>query len=142
MSKLMKKARIIPGFVAIAGLLCLAVSGCTLIQSATPTTPPAQAPTVTAGISIEGYVRLDSSDGPGLANVQIYAKGGYGATEGPTMLLATTDKDGFYWNGNAIPGMIVHAELDGYTFAPETWSYLSQDPSCTDACDFIAKPSK
>ena len=142
MGKTINRVRIISGFVAIAGLLWLAASGCTEMQSTTPTLVPPLSPTVTAGISIQGTVRLDSAQGPGLANVKIYAKGGYGATEGPTWLLATTDENGFYWNGNAIPGMIVHAELGGYTFAPETWSYLSQDPSCTDACDFIAKPSR
>ena len=142
MGKIINRVRIVSGVVAIAGLLWLAASGCTLMQSATPTTVLTQAPTVTAGISIQGTVRLNSADGQGLANVQIYARGGYGATEGPTWLLATTDQDGFYWNGNAIPGMIVHAELEGYTFAPETWVYLGQEPSCTDACDFIAKPSK
>ena len=108
----------------------------------TPTPVPTLAPTVTSGISIQGHVWLNSTDGPGLANVQIYSKGGYGSTEGPTRLLATTDSDGYYWNGNAIPLMIVWAELDGYVFEPESLEYMGPGQSCTDACDFIARPAQ
>jgi hypothetical protein len=119
-------------------------AACTGIKTpvSTPTPLPPQAPTVTSGISIQGRVSLDRSDSPGLADVQIYAKGGYGSTEGPARLLATTDANGYYWNGNAIPLMIVWAELDGYVFEPQTQQYMGEGQSCTDACDFTALPTK
>ncbi|MFZ5912562.1 MAG: hypothetical protein ACOYYU_21395, partial [Chloroflexota bacterium] len=115
-------------------------TGCGNMEISTPT--PTKAPTVTAGISIQGHVRLNGSDGPGLANIQIYAKGGYGSTEGPARLLATTDEDGYYWNGNAIPLMIIWAELDGYVFDPKSQEYMGPGQSCTNSCDFIAHPAK
>ena len=88
-----------------------------------------------------GYVRLNSADGPGLADVQIYAKGGYGSSEGPAWLLATTGQDGSYWNGNAIPLMIVWPQLEGYVFEPESQEYLAQGRSTGDSYDFVARPA-
>jgi hypothetical protein len=131
-------ARIILASVATGSMLLLAAC----VLTSTPTPEPTLAPTVTSGISIQGHVRLDSADGPGLADVKIYGKGGYGSTEGPARLLATTDSDGYYWNGNAIPLMIVWAELDGYVFEPLSQVYMGPEQSCTDACDFIAEPPK
>jgi len=114
-----------------------------LVACAPVATPePTLAPTVTSGISIQGHVWLNSVNGHGLENVQIYAKGGYGSTEGSARLLATTDADGYYWNGNAIPLMIVWAELDGYVFEPESQEYMGPGQSCMDACDFIARPAR
>ena len=125
-------------FILIGSLLFLAA--CAPLH--TPTPQPNSLPSVTAGISIQGKVRLNTADGPGLAGVKIYAKGGYGATDGPVQLLATTDSDGNFWNGNAIPLMIVYAELDGYTFEPVTQEYMGTGQSCESACDFIAHPIK
>jgi hypothetical protein len=135
-------AKIILAFVATGSILLLAACGILQMLTSTPTPLPTLAPTVTAGISIQGHVWLNSADGPGLANVQIYAKGGYGSTEGSARLLGTTDSDGYYWNGNAIPLMIVWAELDGYVFEPESQEYMGPGQLCTDACDFIARPVK
>ena len=135
-------ARIILASVATGSMLLLAACGLITVLTSTPTPVPTLAPTMTSGISIQGHVWLDSADGPGLANVQIYAKGGYGSTEGPARLLATTDSDGYYWNGNAIPLMVVWAELDGYVFEPESQGYMGPGQSCTGACDFIARPAK
>jgi len=135
-------AKIIPAFVATGSILLLMACSVIGLQIPMPTPVPTQAPTVTSGISIQGHVRLNSADGPGLANVQIYAMGGYGSTEGPARLLATTDSDGTYWNGNAIPQMIVWAELDGYVFEPEALEYMGAGQTCTDACDFIARPAE
>ena len=105
------------------------------------TLEPTPEPTATSGISIQGQVRLNSAEAPGLANVAIYARGGYGNTGGDARLLATTDSEGYYWNGNAIPLMIVWAELDGYVFEPESQEYMGTGQSCTDVCDFIASPA-
>ena len=129
-------------FVATGGMLLLTACGCIKVLNSTPTFMPTLAPTLTSGISIQGHVWLNSADSPGLADVQIYGKGGYGSTEGPARLLATTDSDGYFWNGNAIPLMIVWAELDGYLFEPESQEYMGAGHSCTDDCDFIARPAK
>jgi hypothetical protein len=134
--------RTLAAAVALAGLL---LAGCTPAVTTAPPLPtsaPTAAPTATAGIPIQGYVRLNSSTGPGLADVQVYARGGYGSTEGPARLLATTDADGFYWNGNAIPGMVVWVELAGYVFEPATQQYMGGEQSCTDACDFVGRPGQ
>jgi hypothetical protein len=128
--------------IAVAGMLLLAACIGIKTPASTPTPLPPPAATATSGISIQGRVMLDSADGPGLADVRIYARGGYGSTEGDARLLATTDAEGYYWNGNAIPLMIVWAELDGYVFEPQLWQYMGPDPSCTEACDFIALPKK
>jgi hypothetical protein len=135
-------ARTILASLALGGMLLLAACDGIGMPTSTPTPLPPLAPTVTSGISIQGRVLLDSAAGPGLANVQIYARGGYGSTDGPARLLATTDSDGYYWNGNAIPLMIVWAELDGYVFEPVSLEYMGPGESCTDACDFIALPDK
>jgi hypothetical protein len=133
--------KMIPAFLAAGSLLLLAACAVPGMLTPTPTPLPPPAPTATSGISIQGRVWLNAVDGPGLAKVQIYAKGGYGSTDGPARLLATTDPDGYYWNGNAIPLMIVWAELDGYVFEPGSLQYMGTGDSCTDACDFIARPA-
>jgi hypothetical protein len=94
-------------------------------------------PWPTAGISIRGYVRLNSANGPGLEGVQIYARGGYGSTSGPERLLATTGPDGYYRYGNAIPGMIVWAQREGFVFEPPEQEYHGP----TDFYDFVARPA-
>jgi hypothetical protein len=133
--------KIILACIAAGSLLMLEVCAVPVMLTPTPTTLPTPLPSATSGISIQGRVWLNEVDGPGLAGVQIYAKGGYGSTEGPARLLATTDADGVYWNGNAIPLMIVWAELDGYVFEPGSLEYMGAGLSCTDACDFIARPA-
>jgi hypothetical protein len=120
------------------------LAACTGIKTSTSTPtplPPAQ-PSATSGIPIQGQVTLERPDGPGLADVKIYARGGYGSTEGPARLLATTDAAGFYWFGEAIPLMTVWAELDGYVFEPQSQVYMGEGQSCTNACDFIALATK
>lgn len=134
-------AKILLASVAAGSILLMAACGLIGLVSSTPTPLPPPEPTATSGISIQGHVWLNEVDGFGLANVQVYAKGGYGSTEGPARLLATTDPDGYYWNGNAIPLMVVWAELEGYVFEPETLEYMGSGQSCTDACDFIARPA-
>ncbi|MBU0494635.1 MAG: discoidin domain-containing protein [Chloroflexi bacterium] len=102
---------------------------------------PATTPWPTAGIPIRGYVRLGDTNGPGLADVQIYARGGYGSTSGPERSLGTTGPDGYYWYGNAIPGMIVWAQLEGYVFEPKEQEYYREGLGPADFYNFVARPA-
>jgi hypothetical protein len=134
----MMMTRLVLALTVIGSLLFLA--SCTPLSI--PTATPTQGPAPTAGISIEGHVRINDANGPGLAGAQIYAKGGYGNLDSPSWLLATTDEDGYYWNGNAIPLMAVWVVMDGYAFEPEMQQYMGSDSSCEKDCDFIAIPAK
>jgi endo-1,4-beta-xylanase len=74
-------------------------------------------PTNTTCPSITGYVRVDSSTGPGLAGVLV---SGVSSTR---TITGTTDSTGFFvLNGCGMTGMVVTPSLNGYTFSPTSLS--------------------
>jgi hypothetical protein len=93
-----------------------------------------------AGVVVQGHVWLDAEEGAGLADVVIYRR--YSAY--PGVLVATTDQDGHYRSDFApIPGdemVTVWAELEGYTFEPEEYTWRHYYGSESRTLDFVAVP--
>ena len=124
-------------------VLVLLSGACTGPTPTRPTQPtPASTAHPPAGLVIQGHVWLNSEEGPGLVDVQIYRR--YASY--PGVLMATTDQDGYYQSNFASnPGdemVTVWAELEGYSFEPEQYYWRHYYGYKSKTLNFVAIPAQ
>jgi hypothetical protein len=88
---------------------------------------------------VDGYVRVGSAEGPGLAGVKIYRS--IASYEG--QVVATTNADGYYWaeplNTQGHQETVsMWAEMPGYSFDPDISYWVYYGYGGKDTLDFVA----
>lgn len=108
-------------------------------QTSTLTPQASPVSTDTPGLIVHGRV---TSNGVGLANVQIYRR----FSAYPREQIAITDTNGYYQSAFiGIPGdemVSVEAELDGYTFDPPYYYWRHYYGYEDTKCDFTGVPKR
>lgn len=112
-----------------------------LLVAATVTSTPTH--TATTAPIVSGYVRVGSSSGPGLANVNVcYYLAGYTFNCASNTVL--TDQNGRYQMSICVPQqetVTIQASLSGYTFSPAAYTSIQYAGCKTGTFDFVATAS-
>ena len=111
-----------------------------LLVAGTATSTPTKTPTATATPILSGYVRVGSSSGPGLGNVNVcYYLAAYSFDCVNHTVL--TDGDGYYQMSICVPQqetVTIQASLSGYTFSPAAYTSIQYAGCKTGTYDFVA----
>lgn len=115
----------------------------TVSPTVTPTAPPTttstlhpnttQTPSATACPTLDGYVRLGNSTGPGLPDVRIL-----GDVVATLSVVATTDSSGYFVEEVCVDSMLYWPEKNNYYFVPQGRTYDKDGHG--NVGDFVAFP--